>query len=134
MAAPAELIVTGPDGVVARYKLTDRTIVGRHPECEIVLTDPMSSRRHCRVERSPAGGFMAEDNGSANGTLLNGEPLRARTMIKNGDTLQIGSTLLVLRVEIVASRDIMATRQQSHPTRATPNFDPSMSIVRLEDE
>ena len=55
MPAPAELIVTGPDGAVTRYKLGERAIVGRHPECEVVLTDPMSSRRHCKVERTAAG-------------------------------------------------------------------------------
>src|SRR5205085_10827251 len=101
-ATPAEIIVTGPDGVPAKYKLGEKAVVGRHPECEIILTDPMSSRRHCKVERTPSG-FSVEDNGSANGTLLNGEPLKNKVPLKNGDTIQIGSTLLVLRLD-VASR------------------------------
>lgn len=124
MAAPAELIVTGPDGVVARYRLGEKCVIGRHPECEIVLADPMSSRRHCKIENA-TGSFFVEDNGSANGTLLNGEPLKTRIPFRNGDTIQIGSTLLVLRLDVPAAR-------QAPKIPAT--FDPSMSIVRLDDE
>ncbi len=122
MTTPAELIVTGPDGVPNRYKLGEKSVIGRHPECEIVLADPMSSRRHCKIERAP-NGFFAEDNGSANGTILNGEPLRVRTPLKNGDTIQIGSTTIVLRLEV-------ATRAAG----ARTEYEPALSIVRLDDE
>ncbi len=96
----AELIVTSPDGHTSHYPLVEAAVVGRHPECQVVLTDPMSSRRHCRVERAPDGKFFVVDNGSANGTLLNSVPLKDRAPINNGDTIQIGSTLLVLRVDV----------------------------------
>lgn len=104
MAAPAEVIVTGPDGQTQRYTLAERAMVGRHPECEIVLTDPMSSRRHCKLERTPAGAVIAEDQKSANGTLLNGETMAPATplTLKNGDVIQIGSTTLVLKLEVAA--------------------------------
>ena len=119
---PAELIVTHPDGQIARHKLGDKTVIGRHPECEVVLTDPMSSRRHCRIERDPDGRFFAVDNASANGTLLNDQPLKERLPIKNGEKLQIGSTLMVLRVEV----PIGAGHRQT--------YTPGMSIVSLIDE
>src|SRR5258707_9240348 len=96
-ALPAELIVTSPDGHVNRYGLGDSAVIGRHPECQVVLTDPMSSRRHCKFERAPDGRIYVHDNGSANGTLLNGQPMKERIALKNGDTVQIGSTLIVLR-------------------------------------
>ena len=103
-ATPAELIVTGPDGVVNKIRLGDKAVIGRHPECEIVLTDPMSSRRHCKVDRTPAGNWVVEDIKSANGTSLNGEPLRpaVQTPLRNGDTITIGSTTLVLKLEVNA--------------------------------
>src|SRR5437879_3699956 len=99
---PAELIVTGPDGHVSRYKAGDKAVIGRHPECEVILTDPMSSRRHCILERGSDGKFFVQDPGSANGTLLNSMPLKIkdRVPIKNGDTIQIGSTLVVLRIDV----------------------------------
>ena len=126
MAAPTELIVTGPDGVVSRYRLAEKAVIGRHPDCEVVLTDPMSSRRHCKIERAPDGVFFVEDNGSANGTLFNGESLKLRTLFKNGDTVQIGSTTLVLRIDVPAAR--------SGGTKPVATYEPALSIVRLEDE
>lgn len=120
---PAELIVTSSDAHIARYKLGEKAIVGRHPECEVILTDPMSSRRHCRIEREPDGKFFVLDNGSANGTLLNDQPLKERVPFKNGDRIQIGSTLLVLRID--APIGLSGTRS---------NYVPGMSIVSLVDE
>jgi len=114
----AELIITAHDGESRRVALGEKAMIGRHPECEVVLTDPQSSRRHCKIERAGET-FCAEDNASANGTLLNGEPLRARTTLKSGDTIRIGSTDLVLRVVAGAK---------------PKTFEPTMSIVRLEDE
>src|SRR5258707_1078248 len=99
---PSELIVTAPNGQISRYKLGEKAVIGRHPECEIILSDPMSSRRHCTIERGPDGAFSVSDPGSANGTLLNAQPMKVkeRIPIHNGDTIQIGSTLLVLRIEV----------------------------------
>ena len=120
----AELIVTSPDGRTTHYPLTDAAVIGRHPECQIVLGDPMSSRRHCRVERTPVGGFFVIDNGSANGTLLNSQPLKDKAPIFNGDTIQIGSTLLVLRVEVKPG--------QSQSGRVEQRSD--CTIINLVDE
>ena len=119
--APPELIVTGPDGATNRYRLGDLSVIGRHPECQIVLADPMSSRRHCKIERTPQGIFYVEDNGSANGTLVNGEPLKTRILFNNGDTIQIGSTLLVLRLDVAAAR-------------AGGGGAEGMTLLRLDDE
>jgi adenylate cyclase len=126
MAAPAEIIVTGPDGQTQRFTLNQSAMVGRHPECEIVLTDPMSSRRHCKLERTPAGVIQAEDQKSANGTLLNGEPMRPAVAmpLKNGDVVQIGSTTLVLKLE-VAARPSMA----SAPAVVTDEEDSPVSLI-----
>lgn len=101
--ATADLVVTGPDGAPTKIRLADRTLIGRHPECEVILTDPMSSRRHCKVERTPAGTFTVEDIKSANGTLLNGEPLRPSVAmaLHPGDTITIGETRLQLHMDSV---------------------------------
>ncbi len=121
----AEIVVTSPDGHTSHYPLTDAVVIGRHPECQVVLGDPMSSRRHCRIERSPEGGFFVFDNGSANGTLLNSLPLKDRAAMHNGDTIQIGSTLLVLRVEVKAGQSNSRRFEQTKS---------DMTIVNLIDE
>ncbi len=62
--------------------------VGRSEENEIVIQDPNVSRRHARLLRSE-NGFVVEDLGSTNGTLLDGAPID-RERIENGDELTFG--------------------------------------------
>ena len=62
--------------------------VGRSEENEIVVADPNVSRRHARLIRSE-NGFVVEDLGSTNGTLLDGSPIE-RERIESGDELTFG--------------------------------------------
>ena len=55
MGESAELIVTGPDGARTRHSLGVKATIGRHPGCEVVLTDPQASRWHCILERVSEG-------------------------------------------------------------------------------
>ena len=48
--------------------------IGRGQENGVVISDPRSSRRHCRVIRTPQG-WVLEDLKSRNGTLLGGSPV-----------------------------------------------------------
>jgi len=125
----AELVVSTPEGQVLRYRLGPVTVIGRHPECDIVVTDPMSSRRHCKVEMAAPGVFFAEDNGSANGTFLNGELLRARTPMKPGDVIEIGSTKIVLKTE---GHKATASKEAARPMSGA--FDPGLSFVQLKED
>jgi len=88
-----ELNVTLPDGKTRRYRLTHRPVViGRDAQCELPIDDPSASRRHARVVPA-ADGFLVEDMGSKNGTLVNEETCRSKTL-QDGDRIQIGSTLI----------------------------------------
>jgi pSer/pThr/pTyr-binding forkhead associated (FHA) protein len=62
--------------------------VGRSEENDIVVPDPNVSRRHARLIRSE-NGFLVEDLGSTNGTLLDGAPIE-RERIESGDELTFG--------------------------------------------
>jgi len=64
--------------------------VGRSQENDIVINDPNVSRRHARISRAD-NGFLVEDLGSTNGTLLDGAPID-REMIEGGDELTFGQT------------------------------------------
>ncbi len=124
-----ELVVTTPDGNVQRHVLGAQAIIGRHPECEVVVFDPMTSRRHCRIFLGPDNQYLVEDKSSANGTLLNGVPLQTRMLLRHGDVLMIGSTSLALEVE--------GARQPPplpRPSSASAPVDMSLSIVRLKED
>jgi hypothetical protein len=64
--------------------------VGRSQENDIVRNDPNVSRKHARISRAD-NGFVVEDLGSTNGTLLDGAPID-RERIESGDELTFGQS------------------------------------------
>jgi pSer/pThr/pTyr-binding forkhead associated (FHA) protein len=65
--------------------------IGRHPECNMVLQDDAKvSRRHARIYRLGEE-CLIEDNGSSNGTFVNGEKVEEPRMLKPGDKVGIGA-------------------------------------------
>ena len=88
-------VLKGPN-VGHRYPLEhDRTILGRHPDCQIVLEIGAISREHAAIERVN-GDFFIEDLGSRNGTFVNGQPVdlaQPRKLLEN-DRVKICDMLL----------------------------------------
>src|SRR5690606_226756 len=73
-------------------------IVGRLSSNTLVIADGRLSREHLRIEREGSA-WYAEDLGSSNGTTLNGEPLRDRQRIKDGDKLNLGGLEISVEIE-----------------------------------
>jgi DNA-binding SARP family transcriptional activator len=89
--------LTLPNGVV--LELGSRTwTVGRHPDCDVVLSDPKVSRRHAEL-RPVLGGYDLVDLGSSNGTQVADDQV-TRRRLADGDVIRVGST--DLRVQIPA--------------------------------
>ncbi len=65
--------------------LRSKTVIGRGSDCDLVLNEPEMSRRHALIENTPEGLFL-RDLASANGTFVNGTPVRD-TVLKPGDQL-----------------------------------------------
>jgi len=63
-------------------------VIGRDDACDYPLDHPMVSGRHARIEAT-GGGHAVVDLGSANGTFVNGRPVR-RQMLSEGDEIRIG--------------------------------------------
>ena len=76
------------------YQLSGRvTRLGRHDENDVVLAGPTVSARHATVRIEPVG-VVLEDEGSLNGTFVNGERTEQR-LLEEGDRIQIGPHLLL---------------------------------------
>jgi len=71
-------------------------LLGRNPECTLVLDDDFASGRHARIFRRDAGWFV-EDLGSTNGTFLGSSRLTQPMPVQVGSTLRIGKTVFELR-------------------------------------
>jgi hypothetical protein len=84
--------VSGP----AFDDVKDPSMVGRDPNCEIVVTDGSVSRRHARLERR-AGAWWVVDQGSANGTYVNSLKI-AEQALQNSQELRFGA--MAFRVEL----------------------------------
>jgi len=83
-------VAAGP-GLGHIFPLGDIIItVGREPGNDITLPDPEVSRYHLRLRREKRG-YSAEDMGSTNGTLLNGQPLTQPSLLTNKDVLRLGT-------------------------------------------
>ena len=74
--------------------------MGRDASCDIPLDDPSTSRRHARFSPTP-NGLLVEDLGSKNGTLVNDLPCTSK-LLTDGDTVQLGSTIIVYKESSVA--------------------------------
>ncbi|MBX3471647.1 MAG: FHA domain-containing protein [Planctomycetes bacterium] len=82
--------VTFRDRSVGHFELPgDRVRIGRHPDNEVQIDSMAVSRHHCLLERAGEG-WVVEDLGSNNGTLVNGAAIRQRTPVREGDVLSIG--------------------------------------------
>lgn len=84
------LVILGPDGVSARYELGPTPlVVGRAPECDVVLAHPSVSRRHVTFW-SDGDGVWVEDLKSRNGTWVGETRLEDRLSTGPGTRLRIG--------------------------------------------
>jgi hypothetical protein len=81
-------LVVGPGGAT----------LGRSRQCDIVLSDPNVSRQHAEI-RPRGGSWVMTDLGSTNGSRINGRPLEGSEVVRPGDEIELGSTVLRFELE-----------------------------------
>ncbi len=93
-----EVVVRLPNGKRTTYPLTDTPLlVGRRPDCQIVLPDPKVSRRHLQIQRRGDEVVLIDQN-SSNGVFLQGRRILPQTpaVWRVGETVRVGSVELRL--------------------------------------
>lgn len=75
---------------------TGDILIGRNPECLLVLDDDFASGRHAALVRT-ADGWAVEDLGSTNGTFVDGIRIDELVGIVPGNQVRIGRTTLELQ-------------------------------------
>lgn len=71
----------------------DELTIGRAAACTLTLDDTYVSQLHASIVWRDRQ-YLAEDTGSTNGTYVNRERLVTPVVLRPGDRLQIGSTVL----------------------------------------
>lgn len=73
----------------------ERFTVGRAPECDLLLSsDRKVSALHASIELLDDGRAIIHDAGSTNGTLVDGKRIELPEMLRGGEQLQLGDTLI----------------------------------------
>jgi pSer/pThr/pTyr-binding forkhead associated (FHA) protein len=81
-------MIVGPGGAT----------LGRSRQCDIVLSDPNVSRQHAEI-RPRGGSWVLTDLGSTNGSRINGRQLEGPEVVRPGDEIELGSTMLRFELE-----------------------------------
>ncbi|NNH71936.1 ATP-binding cassette domain-containing protein [Nocardia uniformis] len=126
--APVNMEVTGKADISAlppmRARSSDEPVasadrlppgglhIGRTPDNEIVVNDPLASRRHARLFGGSQG-LSIEDLGSANGTFVNGRR-EQRTLLRERDTVTIGNVDFVVKQGKLEHRQRPVAEQGLH--------------------
>jgi predicted component of type VI protein secretion system len=93
----------------------DKAIVffGRHPDCDVVLTNSRKvSRKHCCIAQIN-NDFVVRDLGSMNGVRINGKPAGKEARIKLGDEIWVGDVRY--RMEVGKIEKKSPAREQADP-------------------
>jgi hypothetical protein len=70
-------------------------VVGRGPECQLAVDDPLVSRKHA-VLRVSGNSVVAQDLGSRNGVLVNGNRIEGPRDLVPGDKIRIGNQEIII--------------------------------------
>ena len=81
-------LVVGPAGVT----------LGRSRQCDVMVDDPNVSRSHAEI-RPRGGSWVLTDLGSTNGSRLNGGRVEGTEVLKPGDEIELGTTVLRFELE-----------------------------------
>ena len=86
----------------SEYNLADHNVLGRHPKNRIKVTEPGVSKVHCLIAAEDDQAFSVRDLGSRNGTFVNGQRIKEKVVLRDGDEVRMGKTRCLFRDQIDA--------------------------------
>lgn len=100
------------------------TVLGRDPTCSVPLHDFGVSRQHAVITPDGDGNYVLKDLQSTNGTRVNGTPIEHQRVLKDGEKIYVGDT--VLRFALADELDIdfhseVATLVSTDPLTGLPS-------------
>jgi hypothetical protein len=111
-ALVAPLTIATPLGDIALY--SGSLLLGRLPECDILLQGALVSRIHARISVQE-NGVVIEDPHSSNGVFVNGQRIGHSLILREGDRILIGT----IEICLFQARDSSLSRVASPPRQRT---------------
>jgi DNA-binding response OmpR family regulator len=104
MTTSAALLIPQGDGSLQEVPLHgERIVLGRAPECKIVLEGRLISRLHAAITRTGSV-YTLEDLHSHNGTSVNGRRVDEPCPLHDGDQIELGGIARLVFVDNEATR------------------------------
>ncbi len=101
----SRLLVTHGHHFGVCYDLLEHTTLGRSSACTIQLLDEKVSRKHTSVHKK-GDRWILKDEGSSNGTGLNGRLLLEPQELTPGDEVAVGNNLMLFDPDLEILRDL----------------------------
>lgn len=110
---PSLIVTTGPNkGDYYPIAEGASVSIGRLAECTVQLVDDSVSRKHCVLSFDRgAGRYAVEDQGSSNGTEVNGERLEGLTHIDDGAMIGCGDSGVLFTLREFPDKESALTDQ-----------------------
>jgi sigma-B regulation protein RsbU (phosphoserine phosphatase) len=85
----------------------DRMVLGRHPSCQVVLDNAAVSRTHAQILQN-LGEYAIEDLHSRNATFVNGQKIREKTRLNDGDEIRVCDVVMTFHLSLPAIGPVSA--------------------------
>ena len=121
-ALKAEVVLFQEGAEVGRYLLEPGAYtIGRSSECELQVKAGDVSRKHARLLVDESS-ILLEDMGSANGTLLDEEPVVGTVPVRPNQAIQIGLTRFLIQCRANLQRESASPDSESAVNDLPPEF------------
>jgi DNA-binding response OmpR family regulator len=127
---PAMLLLKEGPGGHNQWRLDkDEIVLGREPDCDIVLDDRQVSRQHALIRRQ-GNSYILEDLHSKNGTFIGGQPVETPTKLKDNDEITIALSFRLIFVGVDATQPLWIGEE----ARPSLRLDPQAKCVWVQGQ
>jgi serine phosphatase RsbU (regulator of sigma subunit) len=95
----------------------EKTVLGRHPSCQVVLDNASVSRTHAQITESH-GAYVIEDLHSRNGTFVNGQKIRERIELSDGDEIKVCDVVMTFHMSLPVASPVDPSKPGGASTAA----------------
>lgn len=90
-------------------------VIGRHPDCDIIVEEGAISRRHARIYEEN-GQHLIEDLQSRNGTYVNNRMIHQPIRLFDGDLISICDSRFMFHIDEISNRQLPRATTEKMPT------------------